>query len=388
MDRPARRPVRLNPLRRSAAAALLLPALAACQREPPAHHSEWLLFGSPAALDIRDLDPAHADAAATAVMAELAPLQHDWHPWQDGILVRFNQALADRAPVAVPEALQEPLARARTLNARSDGLYDPASGALVRLWGFHTSDYPLRTPPPDAAALAAWTAQPPRLSDLEALPDGRVRSRHPRLALDFNGIAEGLAAERAGAVLHRHGARHALLALGGDVFALGAAPGRPWRVGLRDPRGGVLASVSLQGPEALFSSGNYQKFRPAADGTRWPHVLDPRSGRPATGTAASAVLHPDPVLADAAATALLVAGADGFAALVARMDLACALLLTDDDTLLITSTLQARIELFRTPARIETLELHATTCDAGLGVITSHQAGAGAPHPGGRAAGR
>ena len=363
MDRAPRRAVRLTPRQRARGAALsVLLALAACAGEPPAHRTEWLLFGGPAALEIRGAEPDRATAAAAAVVAALAPLHRDWHPWQPGVLARFNTDLASGAAVTVPAPLLDPLARARALHARSDGLFDPAIGALVRLWGFHTDAFPVLTPPPDSAQIAAWADDPPRLTDLEALPDGRVRSRHPRLALDFNGIAEGLAAERAATVLRQHGVSQALLALGGDVFALGAAPATPWRVGLRDPRGGVLASVTLHGPEALFSSGNYQKFRPTPDGTRWPHVLDPRTGLPATGSAASAVLHPDPVLADAAATALIVAGADGFAHLVQSMRVPCALLLTDEDTLLITAPMQDRVELLRTPAGVQTIAVAADGC--------------------------
>lgn len=345
----------------AAVAWVIAALLAACGGPPPPQRLDWLLFGSPASLEIRGMDPAAAKHAAQAVAAGLAPLHHAWHPWEDGELARLNRALASGETVALTPLLAGPLQQAAELHARSGGLFDPALGGLVRLWGFHSSDFPVRTPPPDAAVLAAWRADPPRLADLELLPGGRARSRHPRLQLDLNALAEGLAAARAGRQLQELGVRHALLTLGGDVFALGRAGDRPWQVGVRDPHGDALAGIALSGPEALFSSGNYHKYR-EEDGVRWPHVLDPRTARPATGTAATAVLHPDPILADATATALLIAGPDGFADLVRQMRTPCALLLTDDDTLVLTRPMHARLMLLRTPERIRVIEHPARDC--------------------------
>lgn len=112
-------------------------------------------------------------------------------------------------------------------------------------------------------------------------------------------------------------------------MALGDGDGRPWQVGLRDPFGGVLGGVELAGGEALFSTGNYSKFRDSPSGARWSHILDPRTGQPARGAAAVVVLHTDPLLADAGATALFVAGPAGFERLARRMGLACAMMVTE-----------------------------------------------------------
>lgn len=326
--------------------------LAGCNPPPAPLRVELLVFGSPATLEIRGVPPERAQAAATSVAAHLAALHRDWHPWEDSALTALNRALAaGRAAPALP-SIVELARRSQHFHRLSDGLYDPAVGALVRLWGFHTSDYPVQSPPPTPAQLQAWRDDPPTLADLAVLPADRLRSAHPALQLDFGAIAEGVAAEQSAQLLRADGIADALLTLGGDVLALGSAGGRPWRVGIRDPRGGVLGGVALSDGEALFSSGNYHKFRSAADGGRWPHLLDPRSGRPATGVSAVSVLHEDPVLADVAATALFVGGAARFQALAARMGVGCALLLTDQDQLLLTAPMQQRLALQRTPARI------------------------------------
>lgn len=336
---------------RRLAAALALATLAACSRTPEPHRETLLVFGGEATLEIRGVPAAQAAAATASVSEKLQQYGRDWHAWEPGALVEVNAALArgERAPA--PASIRDLVARSQELSLRSDGLFDPAVGGLIRLWGFHTSDFPVATPAPSEAQIEAWLATRPRIADLRVEGDALV-STNPAVQLDFGAIGEGVAAEEAARLLADHGVRDALLSLGGDLFALGQADGQPWQVGIRDPYGGVFARVALIGPEALFSSGSYNKFREAPTGARWPHVLDPRIGRPVRGTAAVAVLHRDPVLADIAATALMVGGPARFADLVQRLDLHCALLLTEENEMIITAAMDARVTLLREPVRL------------------------------------
>ena len=121
---------------------------------------------------------------------------------------------------------------------------------------------------------------------------------------------------------------------------------------LRDPFGGVLGTVDLDDGESLFSSGNYNKFRESPTGARWGHVLDPRTGRPARGAASVVVLHRDPVLADAGATALFVAGPAGFERTTRRLGLGCVLMVTEENEMLVTVAMAARVELLRNPVSL------------------------------------
>jgi thiamine biosynthesis lipoprotein len=328
-------------------AAVLL-GLAGCQRSEPPRRETLHAFGTSVEIELRDATPEQAQSALAEITELLSQREREWHAWEASELTRINAELASGKAAKAPDSVLALIERALPLVAASDGLFDPAVGGLVGAWGFHTSSYPVLTPPPGDDWLAQWRRHRPSLSQL-TVTGSELRSSNPRLQLDFGAVAEGVAAEEVMALLVRHRIRHALVSLGGDVVALGDGDGAPWQVGLRDPFGGMLGGVALADGEAFFSTGNYSKFRESPTGARWSHILDPRTGRPARGAAAVAVLHADPVLADAAATALFVAGPAGFERLARAMRLGCALMVTEENEMLVTTAMKARLELARDP---------------------------------------
>jgi len=341
VGRPARQRLRLN---RAALFGAALLGLVACAPAAPSRDA-WPVFGSTAELQLpAGLDEARRIEALRALGTHWQQREHDWHAWEPSALTTFNDALAAQGEAVAPPALQGLITRSRPLVRRSAHAFDPGVGRLVAAWGFHTSTYPILAPAPDAAWLAAWAARPDSLDDLHCDADWRCTSVSPALRLDFNAMAEGLALEEGAAALRARGIEHALMNLGGDVLALGDHHGAPWRVGLDDGEGGVLGGVALHDGEAFMSSGRYAKYRESPDGERWPHLLDTRTGRPAVGARLSGVLHPDPVVADAAATALMVAGPEGFERTVRDMGLGCALLIDAEGRAWITAGLAQRFE--------------------------------------------
>ena len=332
-------------------AVLLGAALVGCAPAPPTTEETLLVFGSTSTIRIHDPDPARNRAAIGAVAGRLAALEQEWHAWKPSALTELNAALAAGETARVPEQTERLLQRVAPYVKASQGLFDPTLGGLLDLWGFYTDEFPIVSPEPTAAQLDAWLQTRPSFDDL--VSEGHtLRSTNPAARIDLAAVAEGAAAEIVFDELARAGIRHALLAMGGDVATLGDAGGRPWRVAIRDPIGGadeVLGVATLAGGEALFVSGNYARFRIGPDGARWPHILDPRSGRPARGVATAVVLGRDPVRADALVTALMVGGVPRFAELLEAFGESCALLLTDQNELLITRGMLDRLELHRQP---------------------------------------
>jgi FAD:protein FMN transferase len=328
--------------------ALVILLAAACGRGSESRFETLHVFGSTTDLELRGADPAEAQAALAEISAQLNQFHREWHPWEASDVTRINAAFAAGESAPAPVSVIDLIERSKPLSDASDGLFDPAIGGLIEAWGFHTSNYPVQSPPPRADQLAIWRSQRPHIGDV-SMAEGRLSSRSPRVQLDFGAIAEGVAGEVILDTLRRHGVKQALVSLGGDVVALGDGGGRPWSVGIRDPFGGMLGGVELGDGEALFSTGNYNKFRTSPSGARWSHILDPRTGYPARGAAAVVVLHRDPVLADAGATALFVAGPAGFERIARRMGLACAAMVTEENEMLVTAAMQPRLMLLRDP---------------------------------------
>jgi thiamine biosynthesis lipoprotein len=127
--------------------------------------------------------------------------------------------------------------------------------------------------------------------------------------LDFGGNAKGLAIEMALTTLKQSGIQNAIVSIGGDMKAIGSKNGVPWKVGIQNPHNPnqVLATLSLQESESVVTSGIYQRYF-EWQGQRFSHVLNPKTGYPAHSFSSVTVLHPNAITADAAATALLIAG--------------------------------------------------------------------------------
>jgi len=310
-----------------------------------------LVFGTTPTFGIGDGPLNVRQAAIAETAARLNQREREWHAWKPSDLTRINAAFRDGKAAPAPASIRDLVGLSQKFSVASDGLFDPAIGGLVELWGFHTSSFPVRTPAPTLVEINAWLTGHPRILDVRIEGD-RLFSRNPAVQLDFDAIAEGAASAEVMAIFRKHGVRHALISIGGDVSALGDGKGTPWTVGMRDPYGGVLGSVQLGDHESFFTSGNYNKFRQTTGGARWGHILDPRSGMPARGAAATAVLTNDPLLADAASTALMAAGPAGFERIVVQMKLGCALMVTEENELLVTRGMRTRMEFLREPVSL------------------------------------
>lgn len=151
-----------------------------------------------------------------------------------------------------------------------------------------------------------------RIADLAISPDGVVTSANRAVAIDLGGFAKGWALDDAAAILRRQGIANALIDVGGNLLALGSKGGAAWRVGVQDPRKpGTLATLELRDGEAIGTSGDYERFF-QAEGVRYCHLIDPRSGFPAVQSEAVTVLvAPGPhagALSDGASKPPFIAG--------------------------------------------------------------------------------
>jgi len=322
---------------------LILGLLAsACQPSPePVYRQQLFAFGTLIDISTQGADPVQARSAVQAVDALYQQQHRDWHAWQRGALDDLNRAIAAGKPWKTDPSIVKLIRLGQNFERLSNGLFNPAIGELLALWGFQ-QDTPPEGPPPPPAQIADWLSHRPSSLQL-SIQGTTVSSHNPHVRLDFGGFAKGYSVGKAVDLLENRGIHNLIVNAGGDLCLRGSRGGEPWRIGIRDPRaGGMLATLALKGATCVFTSGDYERYF-TFEGRRYHHILDPRSGYPATGTRSVTVIADDPTLADAAATALFVAGAEHWQAVAATMGIRDVLRIDDHDIAWVTPRLAERI---------------------------------------------
>ncbi|MCU7921129.1 MAG: FAD:protein FMN transferase [Candidatus Thiodiazotropha sp. (ex Dulcina madagascariensis)] len=321
--------------------------LAACARGPVDHQQTLLVFGT--LLEIKAFtDKPDAFHRAVADLDQTFQRMHRaWHAWKgEGELVRLNRAFAAGETLQLSTELAELLRRSQHYAELSDGLFNPAIGRLVGLWGFH-SDEPPGGPPPDRESIQGLVDAAPSMADIQ-FNGNRFSSANPSVAIDLGAFAKGYALNLAIRRLSDFGLAHAIVNAGGDLCVSGSHGDRPWRIGIRHPQGdGVIAAIDVADGECVLTSGNYERYR-EYDGIRYAHILDPRNGYPVEHVASATVISHDGALADAAATALSVAGPSRWREIAARMGLSQVMLVDEEGKVYLTPVMQQRIEFQQT----------------------------------------
>ncbi|NBB92095.1 MAG: FAD:protein FMN transferase [Gammaproteobacteria bacterium] len=295
---------------------------------------------------------ARAEAAIAAVDRELQNVHRRWHAWEPGPLETVNRAFAGGRRIELPPGMLEPILRAKRLESASEGLFNPAIGRLLALWGFHASQLP-SGPPPSQDAIADLLAQSPSMTDIQ-IENGTIGSRNPAVQMDFGAFIKGVAVERALAILEAHGLEHAIVNAGGDVGVIGSAGGAPWRVGIRHPDGAggrILAELEAGDGEFVFTSGNYLRYR-EHEGIRHGHIIDPRSGYPADRVVSVTVIAEHGGTADAGATALAVAGEAEWPRIAARLGIDKVLRVDGQGRVSMTTAMRERVRLMAPQAAV------------------------------------
>lgn len=253
---------------------------------------------------------AWVGAIGDTVQARLDRIEDLMSTWDTtSELSRFNRSADTSATPLSPETI-EVLVLAEEIRRQSGGALDVTVGPLVAAWGFGPGEGSEPGPPSSAVRDSLQTRIGPNRLRVDA-GDRTASKAVPGVAVDVSAVAKGYALDRAAEGVVRMGAADFALEVGGEVRARGVRPdGVPWRVAVEtpDPDARTVFRVLDLGDEAVATSGDYRNFY-EADGVRYGHIIDPRSGLPVRWKGFSVtVLHREAARADAWATALSVIG--------------------------------------------------------------------------------
>lgn len=338
-------------------ALLLLLGTAACQPQKQFVEIKdtFQTFGTFVDVTLINVPKQSQAAVLKRTKEDLDYMYFAYHAGKAGPMGRTNQLLAAAGEFTANPSLVPLFIKSQQLARKSHDLFNPAIGKLLKLWRFQ-DEFPPEGPPPDDAAIQALIKLHPSMSDM-TINGIRISNTNPAVNLDLSDIAKGYAMDFLINNLKAEGINHAMINADGDFKVLGQHGDHPWHIGIRDPRASDnIASLDVHDGEAVFTSGDYERYYDY-NGKRFHHILDPRTGYPAVQTRSVTVINSDGALADAAATALFVAGPEQWPTIAKDMGITQAMLIDAKGVIYMTPQMQQRIKLEKPVSDIKVVTL-------------------------------
>ena len=296
---------------------------------------------------------AHDEAAIRAMfgkaLAEIDRLEGLMTTWrEDSEISRINAAAGKSAVTVSPETLAV-IEKSVWMSERSEGVFDITFEAMHGLWKF---DQDLEETVPDQAAVLAAK----KLIDFRRIKIDKsartVMLEKPGMRMSLGGIAKGYAVDAAARVLRAEGLDAFFVQAGGDLFVQGKKPdGSRFRVGVRDPRGkdanDYFAMLEVE-DHAFSTAGDYERGF-VKDGHRYHHIIDPRTGYPATASRSVTIWAKDAFTADAIDDAVFILGPEKGLKLVDALDDAGAVIVDAHNKVWVSDKLRDKLQVLRPP---------------------------------------
>jgi thiamine biosynthesis lipoprotein len=306
---------------------------------------EHVSMGAPVQLSAYTTRETEAVAAFDAAFGEFDRLDSLLSVWKEGSDVLRMNASAGERPVSVSPDTLELLRQAIQAGDWTNGKFDITFGALADVWKFdHDQDNRIPTPSEIAARLGLVDYR-------DVVVDEKARTafiRRPGVRVHLGGIGKGFALDRAVMILRSRGFADFMVQSGGDMYVAGRRGDRPWRLGIRDPRGPATFATLELSDSTFSTSGDYERFF-IQNGVRYHHLIDPDLGRPAQGTRSVTIVAKSATQADWLSTGVFVSGPEAGMALIEKLPDVEGVIVTDRNQVLVSSGLKDRITIVTPP---------------------------------------
>ena len=301
-----------------------------------------------AAYTTPSVDARKTRAAFDAAIEEIKRIEALMTTWRDSEVSRINAA-AGKSPVKVSDETFDIIKASVHTSEISEGTFDITFHTLHGLWKFDEDLDP--HPPADKDVKARLPFVGYRNIKLDER-EKTVMLAKDKTQIGLGGIAKGYAVDMAARVLEKAGLSSFFVQAGGDLLARGKKPdGSEWQAGIRDPRGPdgkYFATLPLT-DHAFSTAGDYERAY-VVNGKRYHHIIDPRTGQPATACRSVTIWAPTALLADEIDDAVFILGPEKGMKLVESLDGVAAVIVDAKNNVGISKRLQGKLQLVGVPS--------------------------------------
>jgi thiamine biosynthesis lipoprotein len=271
------------------------------------HKKKYALLGSPFEITVVAKDTVEGNFYINSAVNEVKRIENlisDWIPTTQISQVNQNAGIV---PIKVNNEVFELVERAVKISKLTDGAFDISYASMDKIWKFDGSMKEMPTP-------EAIKKSVERIGYEKIILDTKNKTiflKDAGMKLGLGGIGQGYIADKVKEVLQAKGCAAGIVNVSGDINTWGSQiDGKPWTVGIVNPvnKNKVFATFPLI-DSAVETSGSYEKYV-TFNNIRYSHIIDPRSGYPATGIVSVSVFAKQTEIADALATGVFVLGVE------------------------------------------------------------------------------
>lgn len=300
---------------------------------PKWHGDQQSIMGTRISVQLWTEDDTKAEAAIAAVMDEMRRIDNEYSPWiETSQLFKLNQAVAkatQKNPLKISDELSFIMDKSFYYSKLTGGAFDITFASVARYY-----DYRAKLKPSDAqreALLPAINYQHIHLDPETHM----VWFDHDKVYMDLGGIAKGYACDRAIEILKKFGVKSASVTAGGDTRLLGNKYGKPWMIGIKNPRAEDAIAITLPLEDtAVSTSGDYERYFIDSNGERVHHIINPKTGKSTKGIMSATILGPNGIDTDALSTTVFVLGVEKGLELINKLPGFDAIIITDQGKVL------------------------------------------------------
>ena len=263
------------------------------------------LMGSRFEITLVDRDTLTANKHIDMVVAEIERIENLISEWRPHTQISEVNRNAGIKPVQVDREVFELTKKAIFFAEQSGGAFDISIVALDKVWRFDGSMEEMPTAEAVRKSIALVGYRDIVLDSIAST----IFLRKKGMKIGFGSIGKGYAADKGRALMESKGVQAGLVNASGDLSAWGKQlNGKPWAVGVFNPfKPGKMVKILYFNRNAVVSSGNYEKYV-EFNGIRYSHIINPKTGYPATGLVSVTVTGPSAEFANGLSTSIMVMG--------------------------------------------------------------------------------